>query len=202
MKKLILASCAAVLAVPLLAGTYYVSPSGSAAAAGTEDDPYDLATGVHKAYSYDFDELRFLPGTYKCGTMNKDEWRIIGGGTLYVGWGATRDDVVLDFEGGGTKLTVANGMVAGLTVSNFVINAGAVGLRAGGVISNCVIKCGRGLGLDMSSLMALAVDCEIRNVTGGLYGCAVGNDSASAKGTLLRCVIADNTYTVLTLLEP
>ena len=119
MKNLVLAFCAAALAAPLFAGTYYVSPSGSAEAAGTEDDPYDLATGVHKAYSYSFDELRFLPGTYKCGTMNRDEWRIIGGGTLYVGWGATRDDVVLDFEGAGTKLTVENGMVANLTVSNF-----------------------------------------------------------------------------------
>jgi len=50
-------------AAPLFAATYYASPIGTSSAAGTEADPYDIATAIAKLGNNTYDDVYLLPGT-------------------------------------------------------------------------------------------------------------------------------------------
>ncbi|MDD4018145.1 MAG: hypothetical protein PHV28_09385 [Kiritimatiellae bacterium] len=198
MTKCVFSLAAVFVVAPLFAATYYVSPTGSPEASGTESDPLDLATGIEKCYSYSHDELRFLPGTYMCGNPNNTYWQIIGGDTTFTGWGATRDDVILDYEGAGRTFRITNGRVSNLVITNFNCGSGtaAVNVFGGGILSNCVVTCGRSYGVNPAIEAALVVDCEISHIdgVGATYGAAIGNNSADARGKIVRCFVHDNVY--------
>ena len=139
-----------------------------------------------------------MPGTYKCGNPNNTYWQIFGGDTTFTGWGATRDDVILDYEGAGKTFRITNGRVSNLVITNFNCGSGtaAVNVFGGGILSNCVVTCGRSYGVNPGDEAALVVDCEISHIdgVGATYGAAIGNNSASACGNLLRCFVHDNAY--------
>lgn len=81
----------------LFAGSiYYASPAGTADGDGSEGNPYDIRTAIGKQQSNHGDEIRLLPGTYKVNPPRLE----ISYTTKLRGWGATRDDVIVDGQGG------------------------------------------------------------------------------------------------------
>ena len=189
-------------AAPLFAATYYASPIGTSSAAGTEADPYDIATAIAKLGNNTYDDVYLLPGTYKVGSASL---AAIDYYARLIGKGATRDDVVLDFEGAGTALKVQTGAsVCNLTISNFVNCSAMEIINYNGygelIVSNCVIRSGSGTKPGMTMTGAgpiLVVDSVIRdidgNISGGGYG--VGVNCSAAGACFRRCTFANNTYT-------
>lgn len=190
--------CLVSLAAPLFAATYYASPTGTNSAAGTEADPYDIATACSKLGNNTYDEVKLFPGTYKVGsvTLASIDYR-----AKMSGVGAKASDAVLDFEGAGSGLTVSHGSsLHNVTISNFVNCTGLTTANNTGygdaVISNCVICCGTCSNKPATSITGnggpvLVVDSVIRNVTSSYtYGCACY--CANPNLHLLRTTISDN----------
>ena len=191
MKKLMLAVCAAVVAVSgAFAGTvYYFDPvNGNDTNDGlTEETAFQNLSKKSGSISADGDEYRLMKGVYR------ETFFISSPNVTIRGWKAGRDEVIIDGENvrrgirtiGYDEFGYTNSVIHGLTVRNCVIasysansgnnGAGIALLSRDMMVSNCVVYAchnhgNSGGGIALMYAGGKVVDCVVSNCTAAFGG--------------------------------